>query len=463
MNAKLQLNPEPEPEHEDAEKHGALCSERLDTGDEVARSEVEARAEDLGESRSLEDVKLAEKAQEEKDAGKERQKSVAPYKAFLKPSKLAAFLLAEVKELSKTSNVEQSQLFKLADDFEEMPEKEKRKLLLNAIKGFSELPAKQRAEIVPLVLDMADAGASKETSVLAQNLKAIVVAHPAVMEEGLADEARTVAYQELQKNPQLLLETVTALDEKPRQSLMKTLERADAIPREHKRLIKAAVKPGGYADRLDDIREWVNLALKRRWLFPTLAVLEFIFSLQLGSGLCLGGAPEHRGHACLCTKAEGDVHWLFWDALSALALSAAVAFTGNELAPMLQQLGQDPYGSFLALQAWLSSGSSRFKCVEEEHLPATLGASAAILLFVFQNLWALRGALDLFFFREFFTCSFISFIVFFIFVALRVSTLGALIYAARYVYCETQKIISIASASTSSTSISYGATNTGEP
>jgi len=441
MNAKLQLNPEPEPEHEDAEKHGTLYSERLDTGDEVARSELEARAEDLGKSRSLEDVKLAEKAQEEKDAGKERRKSVAPYKAFLKPSKLAAFLLSEVKELNKTTNVEQSQLFKLADDFEEMPEKEKRKLLLNAIKGFSELPAKQRAEIVPLVLDMADAGASKETSVLAQNLKAIVVAHPAVMEEGL----------------------VTALDENPRHRLMKTVERADAIPREHKRLIKAAVKPGGYADRLDDIREWVNLALKRRWLFPTLAVLEFIFSLQLGSGLCLGGAPEHRGHACLCTKAEGDVHWLFWDALSALALSAAVAFTGNELAPMLQQLGQDPHGSFLALQAWLSSGSSRFKCVEEAHLPATLGASVAILLFVFQNLWALRGALDFFFFREFFTCSFISFIVLFTFVALRVSTLGALIYAARYVYCETQKIISIASASTSSTSISYGATNTGEP
>jgi len=388
MNAKLQPNSEPEPEHEEAERHDKLYSKRLDTGDEVARSEVEVRAEDLGESRSLEDVKLAEKTQEEKDAGKKRRKNVASYKAFLKPSKLAAFLLAEVKELSKTTDVDQTQLFKLADDLEEMPETEKRKLILNTIKGFLELPAKQRAEMVPLVLDMADAGASKEASMLAQNLKAIVVAHPSLMEGGLADEARNAAYQQLQQKPQILLDTVTALDEKPRHHLMKTLERADAVPREHKRLIKAAVKPGGYADRLAHIREWVNLAHKRRWLFPILALLELIFSLQLGSGLCLAEAPEHRGHHCLCAKAEGDVHWLFWDALSALALSAAAAFTGNELAPMLQQLGQDPYGSFLAMKASLSSGSSRFN-VEEAHLPAKLGASVAILLFVFQNLWAL--------------------------------------------------------------------------
>merc|ERR1719310_2467460 len=106
-------------------------------------------------------------------------------------------------------------------------------------------------------------------SALAQNLLMVVNnAKLDKMSKKEATEVMQVAHTEVVKlaQPQQLLDVVSELDVGEREQLTETLVEAHVVPEEQRGVLEEAVRPGGYADKISIVVDYLGKAQQYSWV-----------------------------------------------------------------------------------------------------------------------------------------------------------------------------------------------------
>jgi len=314
------------------------------------------------------------------------------------PAEVADWALRQAASLSEEAfATESSSAFQLAAALAEAPPEQRRSLLRAAVTGLGQLPAPRRAEVVRLSMQaMAAArpsagGDSTGAPPLLRN--ALRLAQSARLEQLPAEELSSLAQEaqlaaERAGGPEALLGAVGELAAEERGRLAEALVEARMVPEEHRAAVEAAVRPGGYADRLAAGLRLLDLVCACKGLCTFAPpLLELLLAWAVGSLPC--GAPL--------------AGWLRVDALLTLAVAAAVWRVGDKLDPVYQKLRTNPMGS---VQQWqqVAHESKDWRVRLEAAVPGVslatyqAGGTAVVACFGLELLgtaWAAVGLLEL--------------------------------------------------------------------
>lgn len=365
------------------------------------------------------------------------------------PAEAAEWFVQHLGDLNREGDIKDSPLYELATAANDASTEEAAKLVGAIVQGVGELPAKTRAEIVPLCTTVAEAiqtGDSEESAQFAQNLRAIaeVVARSG-RPQGEVQLMAQVAQDEVQailtKNPQIVLDTVTALPQAERKRVMTVLDNSQVLPETQKKVVTEAIKPGGYADQIQDAIKFVEVAYTRRYVVPGVAVVEVLMSVWLGRKAC----------------SNGLISWLYWDGLLSLATCLAVAYTCKTLAPVYRKLREDLPGTVAGIQRSIQSGwkdwDPELTGMETDAFRnAKIGAALSFVLLALSAVWATLGFISFLDGFVLMRCSLLALLVCIVFVGLRCGMLFEASRYVRYLRLNVQKL------SAAPPSVSYGST-----
>jgi len=365
------------------------------------------------------------------------------------PAEAAEWFVQHLGDLNREGDIKDSPLYELATAAKDASTEEAAKFVGAIVQGVGELPAKTRSEIVPLCTTVAESiqtGNSQESAQFAQNLRAIaeVVARSG-RPQGEVQLMAQVAQDEVQailtKNPQIVLDTVTALPQAERKRVMAVLDKSQVLPEAQKKVVTDAIKPGGYADQIQDATKFVEVAYARRYVVPSAAVAEVLVSIWLGRKAC----------------SNGLISWLYWDGLLSLATCLAVGYTCKTLAPVYRKLREDLPGTVAGIQRTIQSGWKDWDpeltgMQTDSFQNAKIGAALSFFLIALSTIWATLGFVSFLDGLVFMHCSFLALLVCIVFVGLRCGTLFEASRYIRYIRLNVQKL------SAAPPSPSYGST-----
>jgi len=296
------------------------------------------------------------------------------------PVEAAEWVLDQVRALAKPkTDVQTTQLFHLAGVFSAVPPQQRQALVAHTLKGYLELPAERKAEVVKMAMRHArllkhaaplaqpatmpppnmdpscplkapfvsnfmhdPAGAAKNPGdcpfPLVANLMQVVAQARLdllprqevwFMQHAVVSEAvRAVA------RPRELFEVVQELDAKEREALTQTLVEANVVAPEQQELLERVVRPGGYTDQLADAVYWASVIRANAWVAILWPCVEF------GAGVLSGYL------SCYVDLAN----WLRDDAYLGLAAAIAAGCSLYSLSPALSLLQEDPLGAAQRVQ-----------------------------------------------------------------------------------------------------------------
>eukprot|EP00930_Biecheleria_cincta_P031276 TRINITY_DN21711_c0_g1_i1.p1 TRINITY_DN21711_c0_g1~~TRINITY_DN21711_c0_g1_i1.p1 ORF type:complete len:416 (+),score=70.12 TRINITY_DN21711_c0_g1_i1:127-1374(+) len=353
------------------------------------------------------------------------------------PAEAAEWFAKHLADLNREGDIKDSPLYELATAANDASTEEAAKLVAAVVQGVGELPAKTRSEVVRQCTSVAEAmqtGNSDESARFSQNLAAIaeVVAKSGrpqgevqLMTQVAQDEVQTI----LQKNPQIVLDTVTALPQAERKRVMTVVDKSQALPEAQKKVLTEAIKPGGYADQIQDTLKFVDVAYARRYAVPAVAAAEVFMSIWLGRRAC----------------SNGLISWLYWDGLLSLATCLAVVYTCKTLAPVYYKLREDMQGTIAGIQRTIQSGwkdwDPELTGMEMDAFQnAKIGAALSFFLLGFSAFWATLGFLSLLDGFLLMRCSLLALLVCIAFVGVRCGTLFEASRCIRYIRLMVQKL-----------------------
>lgn len=366
------------------------------------------------------------------------------------PAEAAEWFVRHLADLNQESDIMVSPLYELATAAKDASTDEAARLLAAVVQGVGELPAKTRSEVVLLCTMLAetmqDGENSRASAQTVQNLRAIVgmvarCGRPQGELQLMAHVAQDEVQSILTKNPQIVLDTVTALPQAERKRVMTVLEKSEVLPETQKRVVTDAIKPGGYADQIQDTVKFIDVSYARRYVVPGVAVAEALVSMWLGRKAC----------------SNRLISWLYWDSLLSLATSVAIGYTCKTLSPVYYRLREDVLGTLAGIKRTVQSG---WKDWDPEltgtetgaFQNAKIGAALSLVFLAFSTFWATLGFANLLDGLILMRCSLFALLVCIVFVGLRCSILFEAGRYIRYIRLNAQKL------SAASPSPSYGST-----
>lgn len=281
------------------------------------------------------------------------------------PSKAAEWALDQACSLAEVgTDVRQLPIFRLAQSAGAISAAQRQELVRHAVAGFGRLPPHRQAVAVRIAVEASEllqaspqssgdegrrpATVDRGTSSSARppppplpvvkNLQAIMqetslgeLSRQEVAQ--LAEEVQSRALQEVQ--PERLLGMVSELRPKDRERLSLALAEGCALPEDQRGLVEAAVRPGGFTDKLTPLLWLFGEARRRTWVLFGPPVVELILALAC------------TGLPCSWPLAG----WLRGDAVLSLCVAILIECLLRSLNPVLQKLRADPMG---AAKRWSS-------------------------------------------------------------------------------------------------------------
>lgn len=311
------------------------------------------------------------------------------------PAELARWALGQLRELAApTARAEQSSLVALAAAARAAPRQERQALVRSTVAGLAGLSAEERADVLRLALQGAELFGEEPLSKPAQEapppplvVNLLKVANAARLEEvppetwaEVAEVAQAEAAQALR--PQDAVAMLTQLGAGERAQFAQVLVQAQVIPKEQRGTVEAAVRPGGYVEKLQPVLAWATVAHRYAPAFAALPLLELLLAYRVLSG---------SGGGLL-------VAWLRLDAWLTLVLSAAAASAWRSLGPVRRQLEEDPLGAWHRGSSAVGSLGERLQAAfpgmpSGAAQRALLGAGCTAALAFGSLAWAVFGAL----------------------------------------------------------------------
>lgn len=399
------------------------------------------------------------------------------------PKDVAAWALDQVNGLQAPgADVESTAIFKIAGALKAAPMEHKQALACNVVKGFGELPAMQRAQLVRIGMsakDMVGQAEQLELGHLAQREHSAAMQRLADLErrqggsaapqaqqhqetqslmasgdqppafvENLLRVAKEARFNEMPQGdlrsiaqavqseaihvvqPQQLLDVVHELNPQEREQLTEALVDAKVVPEEQRGVLEEAVRPGGYADKLGTALAMATTASEYKWVAVALPATELLLALILGFFPC----------------GVSLVFWLQLDGILALLGAGAVFFSSHTLGPAYEKLREDPVG---AVQRWQTNGNAgglraRMQAAipsvefESYHPQGAIGVAAVVILVLIGGVWAVVGVFELLG-TAVFGCSTLTLFCCIVFIGLRFGILVCLFLLLYYVLDEIQK------------------------
>ncbi|CAK0891851.1 unnamed protein product [Prorocentrum cordatum] len=210
--------------------------------------------------------------------------------------------------------------------------------------------------------------------------------------------------------PSEIAEVVGELDPTERDALTEVLIQTGLVPEEHREVLEAAVRPGGYSDKLAGATAWVALARRYAFVAVALPLVELLLSFICGRLVChvplAGWLRTDAGLGLLTACASGFGAYLLSPAYAILQKDpiatvqralAAKSSSPEEHAPGSQPLLAQPPTMVARLDADL-------RPVLEAAVPgvpyddfrrAALCLAVALVLFVLGTLWTVVGLVEL--------------------------------------------------------------------
>lgn len=186
--------------------------------------------------------------------------------------------------------------------------------------------------------------------------------------------------------PAQLLDVVAELDEGDREHLTASLVDAHFISEDRRPFLEDAVRPGGYADKLNQAIRFINVARRHVWVALAIPFVELILSWTLMALL-------HQGSVLFT--------WMEIDACLQLGLVMLVYMAGKSLAPAWRELQADPISVVGRFQhsdrdaSLIDKVSVALPGIDPEGFRHGVNCGiAALLVVAFGAVWAVFGILQ---------------------------------------------------------------------
>lgn len=358
------------------------------------------------------------------------------------PEEAAEWFFDEVKQLQQDADLERSDLYHLATALQTATTQQRQKAVRNVVSGLAQLPPKQRGRALPLVFDVAEsfktaqagqpAGAEKADSSLAKNLQKIAQVASAGRKDGssLQEVARQEAISVVQKDPRLVLDTVTELPKSDRSRLLEKLASTDLLPKDQKAILEQVVAPGGYADIAKGGLEGIQDAASKRYWIPASAILQLVVYIFYGHRACRNRL----------------MYWLWWDAVLTVITVWIVLYICYVVFPCLEKLQKDPGSTLAGLQEGLKNGWSpdvvqATGLFESEFRRAKNLSALVLILALFLMLYSVLAVIRLLAATLSFKCSFSAWVFCTGFVAFKVYVLAKFFFFVQYLRTQRQQLL----------------------
>jgi hypothetical protein len=227
----------------------------------------------------------------------------------------AAWFLDQVKELEGVSDVESTDVFKVASALKNASIESKEALIGKMMQGIKELPTEQRAEFLLLVTKLPNLGNAAELKGAASSTEASGTFARVAQEAGAAEmppeekeKLAMVVQNEQGTVVPAMIEVVPELSEDQRKRLTNSLVEKGVVKEDHRVLLEETLKPGGHVDHFQSIWLWIHRAYTHTWATLVVPILEVVLIIVLAI----------RG----CTTPL--FAWLIVDAVVAFCIAAVV-------------------------------------------------------------------------------------------------------------------------------------------